>query len=260
VKEHAVEPDLSGQIALVTGASRGIGAELAKAIAGCGALVVCTARAVGDGSPGTLAGTVAAIEAAGGRAEAVPAEITDPAACEGLVSGIIARHGRLDILVNNAGIYPRGPLATTSPDDWDALMAVNVNAVFDLCHFASIQMQAQRYGRIVNVSSYIGSQVYPDRLAYAVSKALLDRLSYGLAREVMGDGVQVVSWAPGLTATEMTDGRGEPVEAVVPSFLWLLGQEPTAFTGRKAEKRGFGETWGPGIAIEPLPERLTWKD
>lgn len=239
--------DLTGQVALVTGASRGIGRFLAMRLAACGAAVAISARSLDTPSSTgeTLQGTADAIRAAGGHALAVPAQITDAAQAEALVRRTVEELGRVDILVNNAGVYPRGPMHAFPADEWRAMMDINVNALFYLCRYTLPVMMAQRSGKIINVSSNLASRYYPDRVAYSVSKAAVDRLTVNLAEEVREYGVEVNSWAPGLTATDLTQGRGEPVEAVEESFMWLLAQ-PRGLTGQVLRRTEFGQTWGPG--------------
>ena len=243
-------PDLTGQVALVTGGSRGIGRQLALTMARHGATVVVSARNL-DSSPGrggTLRGTTGEIEAAGGTAHAIPATITDPADAARLVNETVERTGRLDVLVNNAGVFPNALIAEMSDEDWRDNLDVNLNAVFYLARAALPVMARQGGGRIVNVSSDLASKWTVGRVAYTASKAALDAFSQALAHEVRDQRVEVVSWTPGFVRTDMTEGRArESVDSVEPSFLWMLAQPPMALTGRVLPKIDFGATWGEGV-------------
>ena len=248
----ATIPDLSGKAVLITGASRGIGRCLAVAMARCGATVAVTARSM-DSSPGeggTLRGTAEAVEAAGGKAIAIPAAITDPAQAAALIEEAAARAGRLDVLVNNAGVYPDARIAEMPVEEWRDAMDVNLNAPFYLARAAIPLMERQGGGRIVNVSSEMALRRRPGRVAYSASKAALDVFSLALAEEVRGRRVEVNVWTPGYVRTDMSGpGATEGVETVEPSFLWMLAQPPMALTGRILRKIEFGETWG---AAEPF--------
>ena len=242
--------DLTGQVALVTGGSRGIGRQLALAMARHGATVVVTARNLDSspGSGGTLRGTAEAIEAAGGAAFAIPATITDPADAASLVEQTVERSGRLDILLNNAGVYPEALIAEMSLDEWHDNMDVNMNAVFYVTRAALPVMERQGGGRILNVSSDLAIRWAVGRVAYSASKAALDVFSQALADEVRGQSIEVISWTPGHVLTDMSWPRAkESVESVEPSFLWMLAQPPMALTGLILRKNDFGKTWGEGV-------------
>jgi 3-oxoacyl-[acyl-carrier protein] reductase len=190
--------DLSGKIALVTGASRGIGRAIALRLAGQGATVVAAARGEHAG------GTAAAITGAGGRAEAVGVDVTDAAALERLPRSIVARHGRLDIVVSNAGITRDQLLMRMTREDWDAVLATNLTASFTLAQAAMRPMLKQRGGRIIAVSSVVGQMGNAGQTNYAASKAGLIGFAKALAREVASRGITVNVIAPGLIDTDMT--------------------------------------------------------
>ena len=189
---------LTGKIALVTGASRGIGRAIATMLARQGATVVAAARA------DNAAETVAAITAAGGRAEAVSIDVTDSAALEALPGTMVAKHGRLDILVNNAGIARDQLLMRMKREDWDAVIATNLTATFALTQAALRPMLKQRGGRIIAVSSVVGQMGNAGQTNYAASKAGLIGFAKALAREVASRAITVNVIAPGMIDTDMT--------------------------------------------------------
>ena len=190
--------DLSQRVALVTGASRGIGRAIALRLAAQGAIVVAAAR--GENAEET----VAAITAAGGRAELVALEVTDPAAIEGAMAAILQQHGRIDILVNNAGITRDGLLLRMKRDDWDSVIGTNLTGAFALTQAALKPMVRQRSGRIIAVSSVVGQMGNAGQANYAASKAGLIGFCKALAREVASRSITVNVVAPGLIDTDMT--------------------------------------------------------
>ena len=190
--------DLSGRIALVTGASRGIGRAIAEKLATQGALVVAAAR-------GDHARTVADdIVARGGKAESVSLDVTDAGAPEQFVSGALARHGRIDILVNNAGITRDQLMLRMKREDWDAVIATNLTAAFTLTQAALKPMIKQRGGRIIAISSVVGQSGNAGQANYAASKAGLIGFSKAVALEVASRGITVNVVAPGMIETDMT--------------------------------------------------------
>jgi NAD(P)-dependent dehydrogenase (short-subunit alcohol dehydrogenase family) len=193
--------DLTGQVALVTGGGRGIGRAIAKALAGAGAAVAVLAR-----SQEQLAETVADVTAAGGRALACPADVTDRAAVETAVAGVEQRLGPIDLLVNNAGVSgPVGPLADSDPDEWWRCIEVNLRGSL-LCGRAVLPgMLARRRGRIINIASGAGTRAIPHLSAYVTSKAALIRLTENLAVEVKEFGVSVFAVQPGTVRTAMAE-------------------------------------------------------
>ncbi len=192
--------DLSQRVALVTGASRGIGRATARRLAAQGALVVAAAR--GDHA----ASTVDEITAAGGRAELLTLDVTDTAAIEAGVSGIVSKHGRLDILVSNAGITRDQLLLRMKREDWDAVIATNLSATFVLAQAVLRPMLKQRSGRIIAISSVVGQTGNAGQSNYAASKAGLIGFCKSVAREVASRSITVNVVAPGLIDTEMTRG------------------------------------------------------
>jgi len=199
--------DLTGKVALVTGASRGIGRSIAEKLAAQGAIVVAAAR--GDNA----AATAAAICQAGGRAEAVGVDVTDSSALESLPGSIVATHGRLDVVVSNAGITRDQLLMRMKREDWDAVIATNLTATFTLSQAAMRPMIKQRSGRIIAVSSVVGQMGNAGQTNYAASKAGLIGFVKALAREVASRQVTVNVIAPGMIETDMTRAVAEKAQA-----------------------------------------------
>jgi 3-oxoacyl-[acyl-carrier protein] reductase len=189
---------LDGRVALVTGASRGIGRAIAVRLAAEGALVVAAAR--GDNAEGT----VGAIAAAGGRAELASLDVTDVDAIGQVVGGVLERHGRIDILVNNAGITRDQLLLRMKRDDWDAVLATNLTAAFAGSQAVLRPMVKQRAGRIINITSVVGQSGNAGQANYAASKAGLIGFTKALALEVASRNITVNAVAPGLIDTDMT--------------------------------------------------------
>jgi 3-oxoacyl-[acyl-carrier protein] reductase len=206
--------DLSGRVALVTGASRGIGRAIALTLARHGATVVAAAR-------GENARPVCEeIAAAGGKSEFVSLDVTAPGAAEATVAGVVERHGRIDVLVNNAGIARDQLMLRMKRDDWDAVIATNLTAAFALTQAALKPMIRQRGGRIVSISSVVGQAGNAGQANYAASKAGLIGFSKAVALEVASRGITVNVVAPGLIATDMThaltEGAREEWESRIP--------------------------------------------
>jgi len=190
--------DLTGKVALVTGASRGIGRAIATRLAAQGALVVAAAR--GDHANAC----VAELTAGGHRAEALSLDVTDTAALEAAPGDIAARHGRIDILVNNAGMARDQLLLRMKREDWDAVLATNLTATFVLAQAAMRPMLKQRAGRIIAVSSVVGQMGNAGQTNYAASKAGLIGFAKALARELSSRSITVNVIAPGMIETDMT--------------------------------------------------------
>ena len=190
--------DFSGKVAIVTGASRGIGRGIAEALGARGATVIAGAR--GENA----AGTVEAIRQAGGKAEAVAIDVTDGASIEAMVDGVLARHGRVDVLVNNAGITRDQLLLRLKRQDWDDVIATNLTSAFTCVQAVLKPMLKQRAGRIVSISSVVGQMGNAGQTNYAASKAGLIGFSMALAREVASRNITVNVVTPGMIDTDMT--------------------------------------------------------
>ena len=199
--------DLSGKIAIVTGASRGIGRSIALLLASRGAHVVATARGV------NAADTVAAIHAASGRAEVAALDVNDAASVEALVGATLERHGRIDILVNNAGIARDQLMLRMKRDDWDQVIATNLTAAFVCVQAVLRPMLKQRSGRIISIGSVVGQMGNAGQVNYAASKAGLIGLSKALAREVASRNITVNVVTPGLIETDMTKSITDKAQA-----------------------------------------------
>jgi 3-oxoacyl-[acyl-carrier protein] reductase len=189
---------LDGKIALVTGASRGIGRAIASRLAERGATVVAAAR--GDHADASVAELVAR----GLKAEALSLDVTDTAALEKVPAAIVARHGALHIVVCNAGITRDQLLMRMKREDWDAVMATNLTATFVLAQAAMRPMLKQRGGRIIVVSSVVGQMGNAGQTNYAASKAGAIGFAKALAREVASRAITVNVVAPGMIETDMT--------------------------------------------------------
>jgi 3-oxoacyl-[acyl-carrier protein] reductase len=193
---------LAGQVAIVTGASRGIGAAIAKKLASLGAHTVLTAR-----DRDRLKKVVAEITAAGGRAESHPCDLTQPAQIDTFARFVLDRHGRCDILVNNAGVgWFQGPLHETPPEEWEQLVAINLRAPYLLLRAFAPAMIAAKRGHIINISSLAGKNPVPNGAAYAATKWGLNGMMVSTAEELRQHQVRVSLVAPGTVRTEFGSG------------------------------------------------------
>jgi len=198
--------DLSGKVALVTGASRGIGCSIAKILAENGAHVVCISRNVSD-----VQSVADEITAAGGSATAVACDISDSDNVTKLIKETVVTHNHLDILVNNAGVTRDNLLMRMSEDDWNTVLNINLKAAFIAIKAATRTMMKQRNGRIINISSVVGLMGNAGQVNYAASKAGLIGLTKSTARELASRGITANCIAPGYVATDMTNELGDEV-------------------------------------------------
>ena len=212
---------LAGRVALVTGASRGIGWGIAEALADAGATVVLNGR-----DAATLAQRRDALTAVGHHADLAAFDVTDEAGVRAGVAGVVARHGRLDILVANAGIHHAAPLDQTTMADWRRVMGANLDACFALAREAAAPMVANRHGRIVFTGSLTAFMGRGTIHAYAASKAAVASLARTLAAELGEHGVTCNTIAPGYIATELNAKMRadretfERIERRVPARRW----------------------------------------
>ena len=200
---------LEGKIALVTGASRGIGRQIALTLGREGAAVIVNY----NGSAAKAEEVVNEITAAGGKAEAIQCNVADFDKCAGLMAGILKQYGRLDILVNNAGITRDNLLMKMSEEDFDAVIQTNLKGVFNCVKHVSRQMLKQKSGRIINISSVSGVLGNAGQANYCAAKAGVIGITKSAARELASRGITVNAVAPGFIATEMTDVLSDSVKA-----------------------------------------------
>ncbi|WP_187429215.1 3-oxoacyl-[acyl-carrier-protein] reductase FabG [Roseobacter fucihabitans] len=213
--------DLTGKNALVTGASGGIGAEIARHLHGAGASV---------GLSGTRVEPLEALAAElGERAHVLPCNLSDMAAVEALPKQAIEAMGSVDILVNNAGITRDNLFMRMSDEEWRSVLDVNLTATFKLCKGVMRGMMKARWGRIVNISSIVGATGNPGQANYAASKAGMIGMSKSLAYEVASRGITVNAVAPGFIETAMTDKLNEDQKSAI------MGQIPAGRMGTPAE-------------------------
>lgn len=199
--------DLSGRVALVTGASQGLGQEMSLRLGQSGAKVACVARNVEK-----LATTVQAIVSAGGTAEAFPGNVAESASVKKIVEDVVEKWEHLDILVNNAGITRDTLIPRMSDEEWDVVMETNLRGAFLFTRAVTMPMMQQRFGRIINISSVSGAVIGNKGQAnYSASKAGLVGLTKTVAKELGKRKITVNAIAPGIIASEMTEAVGEGV-------------------------------------------------
>ncbi|HUX68291.1 MAG TPA: 3-oxoacyl-[acyl-carrier-protein] reductase [Terriglobales bacterium] len=213
-----------GRVALVTGASQGIGRAIALRLAADGCRLALAAR-----SRDKLEAVAAEIAAAGGAALVLPLDVAQEAEIKAGVKQAAAHFGQIDILVNNAGITRDQLLLRMKREDWEAVLATNLTAAFLFCQAALPGMIRQRWGRIINIASVVGQSGNPGQANYVASKAGLIGLTKSLALEVASRQVTVNAVAPGFIATAMTAGLGEATTAQ------LLQRIPLGRIGAEAE-------------------------
>jgi NAD(P)-dependent dehydrogenase (short-subunit alcohol dehydrogenase family) len=254
--------DLDGKVAIVTGASAGIGRAYALALAGAGASVVAAARRLGGEGDAANASTLTALLKAG----AMLRGCIDPQVCDmeieadivRLVDHVAARFGRIDVLVNNAAVLWRLDAFDISGETWDRLMVTNVRGPYIAIREVAPHMKRQQSGSIINITAGAGALTpksnYPKMLPYAVSKAALNRLSYFMADELKPFGIAVNSLSPGVVASESAfaanpivdkAGTHKPCtpEVLGPALLYLAQQNAETLTGKILHTDEFRKSW-----------------
>ena len=241
--------DLTGKCALVTGASGGIGAEVARVLHGAGAVV---------GLSGTRVEPLEALAAElGARAHVLPCNLSDAVAVNALIKQATDAMGSVDILVNNAGITRDGLMMRMSDDDWLSVIEVNLNSTFRLCRGALRGMMKARWGRIINITSVVAQAGNPGQVNYAAAKAGIAGMSRALAQEVASRGITVNCVAPGLVETAMTAklteaqlgtilgsvpvGRMGRADEIAAGVLYLASLEAAYVTGATLDINGGGD-------------------
>ncbi len=208
---------LENKIALVTGASRGIGKEIALSLAKEGAAVILNY----NGSKEKAQQAAEEIKAAGGNAEIYQCNVSDFDACGAMISELIKKYGRIDILVNNAGITRDGLLMKMSEEDFDAVVNTNLKGAFNTIRHMSRYFLKQRSGKIINISSVSGILGNAGQANYSASKAGVIGLTKSVARELASRGINVKAIAPGFVATDMTDAMTDDAKAAMTDAIPL---------------------------------------
>jgi len=217
------EVQFEGQVALVTGASRGIGAAIALELARKGLRVIGTATT--DAGADRIRATLSAFGGCGART----LDVTDGAAIEAVVDALVKEMGGLQVLVNNAGVT-RDTLAMRMKDqDWDAVLDTNLKGVFRMSRAVMRPMMKQRYGRIISITSVVGASGNPGQINYAASKAGVAGMTRALARELGSRNITVNCIAPGFIETDMTAGLSEDQQKA------LMGQIPLGHLGKPSD-------------------------
>lgn len=217
------EISFEGQVALVTGATRGIGAAIALELAKRGLKVIGTATT--DDGAAKIGQTLAAYPGCSGK----KLDVTDAAAAQTVIDAIVKEHGALQVLVNNAGITRDNLAMRMKDDEWDAVLDTNLKAVFRMSRAVMRTMMKQRYGRIISITSVVGASGNPGQANYAAAKAGVAGMTKALARELGSRNITVNCVAPGFIDTDMTAGLQEDQQKA------LLGQIPLGKLGKPSD-------------------------
>jgi 3-oxoacyl-[acyl-carrier protein] reductase len=219
--KERISTDLTGQIAIVTGAAKGLGRAIAVSLARCGAKVACI-----DINSESLAETIDTIRSAGGTAEAMACNVTDSDRVSSVVDEVVKLWGGLQILVNNAGITRDNMIMRMKDDQWDSVLNINLKGTFLFIRAAAKPMMKGRHGRIINIASVSGLMGNPGQANYSASKAGVIGLTRTVCRELAGRNITVNAVAPGFIATDMTAALGDEIIQAVRKEIPLgrLGQ------------------------------------
>ena len=238
-----LHPDLSGRVALVTGASRGIGKALALRLAAEGAAVVVAAKSEQstDRLPGSVHDTAAEIRTKGGRALAVPTDVRDDDAIRRMIEHAIEEFGRLDILVNNAGAIWVQPILQTPAKRFDLMMGVNTRAAYLACHYALPHMVKQKWGHVLNMCPRLSTGPSPGKVAYMISKLGMAYVALGLAAEHATDNIAgntlwprtIIESQASINWGMATREQWRTPEIVCDASMAIFAQEPSTSTGKQ---------------------------
>lgn len=231
MNQNTLQSALTGQVAVITGAGRGIGTAIATMLAGLGARTVLCGR-----SRAPLEDTAAALEKSGIRGAVMECDVADQSSVEALAARVESTFGRLDILVNNAGIRgAQGPLHQLLPDEWDRIFNTNLRGVYYCIRSLAPLMIRARAGHIINISSLAGKNALPNGAAYSASKWGLNGLSYSLAEELRAHNIRVSVICPGSVHTDFSPHEGKNPEKmlqasdVAHAVAMLVTQAPQSF-------------------------------
>lgn len=238
-----LHPDLRGRVAVITGASRGIGKALALRLAQEGADVVVAAKSEQSSErlPGSIYETADAIRALGSRALAVPTDVRHEDAIRNMVERTIAEFGRLDILINNAGAIWTQPILETPPKRLDLMMGVNVRASYIACFYALPHMVKQQWGHVLNMCPRLSNEASPGKVAYMISKLGMARVAIGVAAEHRKDNIAgnalwprtIIESQASINWNMADRSQWRTPEIVCDATVAILSQEPAACTGRQ---------------------------
>lgn len=246
VKDCIMEKQLAGKVAIVTGASRGIGKAICIALANEAATVVIAARAIDK-----MNETAKLVTAAGGKAQTIPTELTDENSIKNLVKATGERFGRLDILINNAGVTHSAKLQETLTEDLDRCLNINARAPFILCREALPLLKKAEAAYIINIASVVGVKAYPLQSAYTASKHALRGMTMALAEEMRGTNIRVHLLCPGGVDTELVKNVRPDIkkqdlmqpEEIAELVLYLLTHKGNAVVDELHIRRAASTPW-----------------
>lgn len=249
------EADLKGKVAIVTGASRGLGKAMAVHLARAGAAVTVAARTVEAGQgplPGTIHDTVQEIEKEGGRAISVRCDVTQEEDVERLVTSVTEQFGRVDILINNAGVTTPEPFLKLTTKKWDLVLNVNLKGTFFCAKAILPQMVKRNSGHIINISSVLAKTIKYS-IPYGTSKAAIERFTLGLSREMKKHNVAVNALCPDFTVTEAVTTFLKEIDTTgwQSAEMWgryaamVAAQNAESLTGKILDELALNELFGP---------------